>query len=327
MRGIEFTPEDPVDVITKRAVIAEREDFDVVLTSCHYNNRDPLVALSQIATRTSQVNVGPAAANPYDIHPARLCSAMATLNEASEGRAIMGIAPGDASTLTNLGISRNSPLRRVLETMRVARELWDGQTVSHDGTFTLQDASLNYDVGNIPIFVGAQGPHMLQMSAKYADGVLVNASHPNDYEWASKHIEKGLKDRVRGDDLDRVAYVCVSIAEDENEAREAARPPVAFVTSGAPDHVLDRHGVNATKAATIGQHIERGEFNQAFELVSQPMIDAFAAAGDPEAVSERLSKIRPHVDGFVIGAPLGPREETAISLAATALDRLNLTSG
>jgi len=322
MNGIELTPEQPVDRVADLAARAEAAGFDAVLASCHYNNRDPFVALSRIAAATEDVAVGPAAANPYDTHPVKLASAVATVDEVSDGRGVFGVAAGDRSTLANLGYESERPLRRVLESFKVAQRLWDGETVSHDGTFEATDAALNYDAGDIPVYVGAQGPHMVRMSAKHADGVLLNASHPDDFAWAADRVAEGLAERPdeRGE-FDFTAYASVSVAEREDAAREAARPPVAFIVGGAAPPVLSRHDIDADLAAEIGATIEAGEFREAFGMVTPAMIDAFSVAGTEETVAERLAEILSYADGVVAGAPLGPDLETAVSLAGAAIDR------
>jgi 5,10-methylenetetrahydromethanopterin reductase len=322
MKGIELTPEHPIDRIVDLAERAEAAGFDAAFASCHYNNRDPIATLTRIASATDEIRVGPAAANPYASHPVKLASQVATLDEVSDGRALYGIAAGDRSTIANLGYDHDDALRRVLESFKIAQDLWDGQTVTHEGTFTARDASLNYDVGSIPVYVGAQGPHMIRMSAKHADGVLLNASHPADFEWAAERVADGLAERPdhRGE-FDVGAHVSVSVADDDDAAREAARPPVAFIVGGAAPPVLDRHGVDTDLAADIGEAIEAGEFSEAFAAVTPAMIDAFAVAGTEETVAERLSDIAEYTDSIVASAPLGPDLESAVSLAGAALDR------
>ena len=326
MKAIELTPEHPVEEVRRLAERAERAGFDTIFASNHYNNRDPFQTLSSIAAATDSVRLGPGVVNPYETHPVRLASRMATLDEYSGGRGVFGIGAGDASTLANLGVERDSPLRRVLETFKVAQQLWTGDTVDHDGTFRATDASLNYAVGEIPVYVGAQGPHMLRMSGKHADGVLVNAAHPADLSWSADRIEEGRSERPddRGD-LDVAAYASVSVAEDEDRAREAARPPVAFIVGSTAPPVLDRHGLDHDRAERIGDAIERGDFETAFEAVTPEMIDAFAIAGTKATVADRIEEAMNHVDSFVAASPLGPDLETAIELAAEALEDATAT--
>jgi 5,10-methylenetetrahydromethanopterin reductase len=323
--GIELTPDRPVAEIAEYAAQAEEAGFDTVLASCHYNNRDPFLALAAIARATDDVRIGPAAANPYTTHPVKLASQTATLQEASDGRALLGIGAGDRSTLSSLGIEFDRPLRRVLESFRVARELWAGETVDHEGTLEARDASLGYAVEPLSVYVGAQGPHMLRMSGKHADGALVNASHPADLEWSAERIAEGLDDRPEKygdpDEFDAAAFASVSIAAEGERAREAARPPVAFIVGGAAEPVLDRHDIDPERASEIGESLASGEFTEAFEAVTPAMIEAFAIAGTPETVEEKIGEVLEHVDSVVCGSPLGPDKEEAISLLGAATDR------
>lgn len=319
MRGIELTPEHPVSELVEIGETAEEEGFDTLFASCHYNNRDPFVVLDRVAAATEEIRVGPGVANPYESHPVSLASRVATLQEASDGRAVCGLGAGDRSTLSNLGIDRDRPLRRVLETMKVSQKLWAGERVDHDGTFQATDAGLNYEIDPAPVYVGAQGPHMIRMAAKHADGVLVNASHPKDFAWADEQVEKGLEERPseRGN-FDFAAYASVSVAEDEVAAREAARPPVAFIAGGAAPPVLERHDIDRELAEKIGTNIESGDFSDAFEAVTPAMIDAFCIAGTPETVSEKISSVLAYADSFVAGSPLGPDPKEAVSLVGAA---------
>lgn len=328
MIGIELTPERPVARLGDLGKQAEQAGFDTVFASSHYNNRDPFVALDRIARRTDTVRLGPGVANPYDTHPVALASRVATLSEASGERAVFGIGAGDASTLANLGVDREQPLRRVLETAQIARALFAGERVDHDGTFVARDAALNFheSIGEVPIYVGAQGPQMIEMAAKHADGVLVNGSHPRDFEWAATRVESGLEQRPNGNrPFDFAAYASVSVAEDAEAARRAARPPVAFIAAGAPPPVLDRHHVDPELAGRIGDHIADGGFTEAFEAVSEQMLDAFCIAGTPETVEADIESVLSYADSFVAAAPLGPEIESAIDLIGPVLDRSRAT--
>ena len=45
--------------------------------------------------------------------------------------------------------------------------------------------------------MGAQGPKMLETAGEIADGVLINASNPKDYEAAMPMIKKGIGDQAK----------------------------------------------------------------------------------------------------------------------------------
>ncbi len=320
MIGVELAPEHPVSELAEYGVAAERGGFDTVFLSHHYNNRDQFAALTAVAGATEDVRLGPGVANPYETHPVTLASRMATLDEYADGRGLFGVGPGDAQTLSNLGIERERPLGRVLETFRVARDLWTGESVTHDGTFEAEDAALNYAPGPVPVYVGAQGPHMTRMAAKHADGVLFNGAHPRDYEWASERVAEGLADRPDAHgEFDFAAYAPVSVARDAKPARAAARVPVAFVVGSAAAPLLDRHGIDHEAAGDVGEAVAAGAFSTAADRVTDRMLSAFAIAGTPADVQAQVEAVLEHADSFVAASPLGPDLAAAIPLTGTAL--------
>ena len=324
MLGIELTPEHPIDRIVELGGRAERAGYDTVFVSHHYNNRDAFAALSRLAAETTDVRLGPGVVNPLETHPVTLASRVATLDEASGGRGVFGVGPGDPSTLRNLGLGDERGLRPVLESFETARRLWAGERVDGGRTFDAEDAGLNYQPpqgASIPAYVGGEGPHMCRMAGKRADGLLFNGSHPADLSWARDRVSEGIEaaDDKTAEDFDLAAYAAVSVARDEAAARDAARAPVAFVAAGSPPPVLDRHGIDGERASEIGDAISAGEFSEAFELVTPAMIDAFCVAGTPETAAERIETLLEHADSLVVGSPLGPDLEEAITLAAEAV--------
>jgi 5,10-methylenetetrahydromethanopterin reductase len=321
MLGIELTPEHPVDRIADLGVRAADAGFDTAFVSSHFFNRDPFVACDRLA-RATDIRVGPGVINPYETHPVTLASRVASLDEVSDGRAVYGVGPGDPSALRSLGLADDRGLRSVLEAFSVARDLWAGGTVDHDGTFRASGADLKFEPpqgADIPVYVGGEGPHMCRMAGKHADGLLFNGSHPDDLAWARDRIDEGAEDRPdeRGE-VALAAYASVSVAEDADAARELAVQPVAFIAAGAAPPVLDRHGLDADRAERIGEHLSAGDFSAAFAEVTPAMVDAFCMAGTPETVADRMAAVLDHADSLVVGSPLGPDLETAVKLAGAA---------
>jgi 5,10-methylenetetrahydromethanopterin reductase len=320
MLGIELTPEHPVSRIADLGVLAEDAGFDTAFVSCHHFNRDPFVALDRIARQTDTIYVGPGTANPLEIHPVTLASRVASLQETSDGRAVYGIGPGDPSSLGSLGLAENRGLRPVLEAFKTAQKLWAGETVSHDGSFKADRAELKFDIeDDIEVHIGGEGPHMCRMAGKHADGLLFNGSHPDDLAWARDRVEEGKSDRPdsRGPFV-LSAYAAVSIAEDGDAAREAARAPVAFIASGAAPPVLDRHDIDTTAVDSVREALDDSRFGDAYDAVTPAMVEAFCMAGTPETVAARMAAVHEHTDGLVVGSPLGPDLDTAVDLAGKA---------
>jgi 5,10-methylenetetrahydromethanopterin reductase len=266
------------------------------------------------------MRIGPGTVNPLETHPVTLASRTASLQEASDGRAVYGIGPGDPSSLGTLGLADDRGLRPVLEAFQTARRLWAGETVTHEGTFAADRAELKFDVeGDIPVHVGGEGPHMCRMAGKHADGLLFNGSHPDDLAWARDRVEEGNADRPDSHgDFALSAYAAVSVAEDGDAAREAARAPVAFIASGAAPPVLDRHGIDSEAVEEVQAALADSRFGDAYAAVTPAMVEAFCIAGTLETVTERMAALSEYADGVVVASPLGPDTDAAVELAAEA---------
>lgn len=317
--GVEFVPEKPINEIVDYATTADDLDFDYMWITDHYNNRNVYATLAMIAEKTDSINIGPGVTNPYTIHPAETASSMATLDELSDGRAVLGIGPGDKTTLKALGVDWEKPLTRTKESIDIMKQLLAGNAVSSEGSgqFDLSGCKLNFSPeSEIPVYIGAQGPNMLKMAADKGDGILINASHPKDFEYAVGRIEEGVKESGRKmEDVDIAAYASFSVDEDKKSAKEAVVPPVAFIVAGLPDKVLERHGISKDAAETIGNALGEGNFGPAFGSVTDEMIEAFSVYGTPEDCVERIEELRDiGVTQIVAGSPIGPDKKDSMKI-------------
>lgn len=316
--GIEFVPVTTIDGLVSSIVQAENVGFDYVWVTDHYTNRCVYIALTVAALNTKRVMLGTGVTNPFHIHPAWTASAIATLNEVSNGRAVLGLGPGDRSTLGQIGISLEKPLTVVRETVEIIRKLWAGEVVNFTGdVFHLSNARLSFKPSvPIPIYIGAQGPKMLELAGAIGNGVLINASHPKDFEYAIRYIRDGAARAGRRiEEIDVAAYAALSVDEDAIKAREAARSVVAFIVAGAPDNVLERHGIKKEEVEVVRGALAKGDIPRASKAVSDASLEAFSISGTPEECISKIEQLlKIGVTQFVAGSPLGPKKKAAIDI-------------
>jgi 5,10-methylenetetrahydromethanopterin reductase len=317
--GIELVPSIKYYELEYYTKIAEDNRFDFVWLTDHYNNRNVYSMLTLLALKTRTIKMGAGVVNPYHIHPAVIASAIATVNEVSGGRAVLGIAAGDKVTLERIGISWKKPLTRLKEAVEIIRSLHSGKPVTFAGNFfRLSNAKLEFKPGNIPIYIGAQGPKMLQLAAKIGDGALINASHPKDFEEAKKNIDVGL-DEVGKARFDTVAYTSTSVDRDREKARNAAKIVVAFIVAGSPDLIFERHSLDEKSVEKVRDALNaaftKGEWAEVPKAVNDEMIDVFSITGTPDDVMDRVERLlKAGVTQVVAGSPIGPNKKKAIEL-------------
>ena len=318
MFGIEFVPSDPVLKLAHYTKLAEDNGFDNVWITDHYNNRDVYTTLAVLAQNTNRIKLGTGVTNPYTRNAAITAQSIGAINEISGGRAILGIGPGDKATFDAMGIEWTKPLTTVSENVAVIKEYLSGKKVSYQGErVSINGAKLAFKPGKIPIYIGAQGPKMLELSGKIADGVLINASHPKDFEFAIKQINAGAKAAGRNPkDIDVGAYACFSIDKKEDKARNEAKIVVAFIVAGSPDAVLERHNIDVAAKKDIGGAIAKGDFGSLMGgMITDDMIDAFSICGTPDVCNSRIEELKKiGVTQIIVGSPIGPNKEKSIKL-------------
>jgi 5,10-methylenetetrahydromethanopterin reductase len=157
---------------------------------------------------------------------------------------------------------------------------------------------------------------MLQLAGKIGNGVLINASHPDDIERAVKFVKQGSDEAGRKfEDIDVAAYTSFSISDDEADARKPVIPVVAYIVAGSPAEVLERHGISPEIAIKIRGALANRNWGEAFGSVDSHMIDTFTVCGTPDICIEKINELfKMGVTQFVTGSPLGPDKKTAINL-------------
>jgi 5,10-methylenetetrahydromethanopterin reductase len=320
--GIEFVPGNVnVKQVVNFCKLAESKDIDFAWITNHYNNRHCYAVLAAVAQATSTIKMGPGIMNSFTDTPAAMASFFCTLNEISDGRATLGIGPGDLSTLPKIAIQGDKPVARLEEAVVQIRKLCAGEQVNKSGMkffdydgAKLTGVTLPDKKKGVPIYIGAQGPKVLELAGKVGDGALINASNPKDFHIAIPIIKKA-SDAVGKKNFDIGAYTAMSIDRSEKKARNAAKIVAAFIAAGSPEALLTRHGLDLNNVAKIKAALGKFDFKTVGELVGDKEIDAFTIAGTPEMVKAKCDDLtKAGVTQIIFGSPLGPDMTTSIRL-------------
>jgi len=316
--GIEFVPNEPISKIVKLVKLAEDVGFEYTWITDHYNNKNVYETLALIADGTETIKMGPGVTNPYVRSPAITASAVATLDELSNGRATLGIGPGDKATFDALGIEWTKPVSTIKDAIAMMTTLMSGGKTETGaqlgGVKTVQE--------KIPIYMGAQGPMMLKTAGGYSDGALINASNPKDFAAAVPMIKEGAEEQGKSlSDVDVAAYTCCSIDDDAGKALGAAKIVVAFIAAGSPPPVFARHGLPTDTGAKFGGMLAKGDFGGAIGAVNDALMEAFSVVGTPAEFVPKIEALgKMGVTQYVAGSPIGPDKEKSIKLLGEVID-------
>ena len=226
---------------------------------------DPLTLLAAVAARTRRAALGTAVFLPALRNPVVLAHQLATVDQISEGRLVLGA--GIANDLPNIraefaaaGVPFEGRVGRMMEGLRLCRALWSGKAVDWDGRWRIEAGVLGpmpYSSGGPPIWLaGSVGP-ALERAARHFDGWFsIEPSLPRWREqWAEVRQVVGATGRNA---REFVAAIYVTLAIDEDAGRAEQRID-AFLENyyGQPASVLrQRQACYGGPAAGAGNYLK-----------------------------------------------------------------------
>ena len=257
--------------------------------------------MAAFAASTERIKIGSGVIDIWTRNPARLASLFSTLDDLAPGRIICGLGAWWDPLAAKVGIDRRKPLGVMREVVESVRRLLANETVTFDGEYVhLDGVELDYvhqerRPKQVPIYIGATGMKMMELTGEIADGVVLNYLVSPAYNvQAMEHLTVGAERAGRSiDDIDRPQLVVCSVDDDRQVALDAARllvtqylgqQPHIMKASGVPQELLDRIGEVLTWPATHDEVVE------ASRLVPDDVVQMICAAGTPDEVLAKVGE-------------------------------------
>src|SRR6478752_8011731 len=134
----------PIPQMVERAKLAEASGYDALWVADERFYREVYSTLAILAQHTSRVKLGTCVTDPFARHPALTAMAIATLDEISNQRAILGVGAG-ISGFPELGVVRKKPAVAIREMIEVVRVLLKGEPLDfHGDVVVLHNGKLSF---------------------------------------------------------------------------------------------------------------------------------------------------------------------------------------
>lgn len=325
--GIVLEPRNQLGETVERARMAENHGFEFIgITDGQMIWRDVSVALTASAAATQRIHMGPWVTNPVTRHLAVTANFIASLDEFSGGRAILGIGNGDDSVRT-IGASpaKMSELGAIVDSIR---DLIDGKEVQNQSGVGWKIRTGGSERQRIPIYWAGANPKSFEYGIKHADGLVISGFI--DEGWLTWMLDTvGAVVEKTGRQPKLIFNSSVSVDKDGDAAREAVRPYVASgLRYGSAARVSDwgDAGVERMRAAYDPYHHFRASNQAAVALVPDAMIPKKSISGTPEEAARSMQAVIDRgVTSFSI-MPMGNVERTIELLATEVRPRLQVKS-
>lgn len=286
------------------AKYAEGKGFDAVWQAESRLVRDAIVPMAAYAAVTERIKVGSGVINNWTRNIGLLASTLLTLDDLAPDRIICGIGAWWDPLAKNVGINRTKPLKAMEETITILRRLLNMENVTFEGEF-VQVNGIELDVvhgrreaRNVPIYIGATGGKMIEMTGRIADGIVMNYCVPVEYnDHAIEQLEKGLKESGRKlEDFDRPQLIVCSVDEDHDVAIDSTRELLTQYLAQQP-HIALASGVSMDIVeqiqAILGWPATHEQIQAAKHLVPEDLIHRITASGTPD---EARAKVQEYID-------------------------------
>lgn len=302
----------------KYARYAESKGFEAVWHAESRLARDAIIPLAAIAAVTDRIKLGTGVINNWTRNVGLTAASFLTLDELARDRCILGIGAWWDPLAWKVGIQRTRPLRAMREYVTVLQRLFRMETVTFEGEFVnVRDIRLDvvYTDPNkprsIPIYIGATGWDMIELTGQIADGIVLNYLVSPDYnKRAMQHLEKGAKRAGRkAEEIDRPQLVVCSLDEDAEKALDNARPLVAQYLGQQP-HIAKASGVEDALIKEVtealgGWPAKPGGLERAQKLVDDKLVQLITASGTPEDCRKKVREYSQYGCTCPILYPLG----------------------
>ena len=283
---------------------AEANGFEAVWQAESRLVRDAIVPMAAFAATTERLKVGSGVINNWTRNPAIIAATFLTLDDLAPDRILLGIGAWWDPLARKVGIHRHRPLTAMREVVESVRQLLTLERVSYEGDFVhFDDIQLDVVHGrkearNVPIYIGATGPQMLELTGEIGDGVVLNyLVSPKYNENAMARLEAGAKRAGRSiEEIDRPQLVVCSLDADRDKALNNARKLVTQYLGQQP-HIMKASVGSQELLDEINQVLTwpatEEEIEAAMTLVPDDVVQMITASGTAE---ECRAKVREYVE-------------------------------
>jgi 5,10-methylenetetrahydromethanopterin reductase len=282
---------------------AENRGFEAVWQAESRLVRDAIVPMAAYAAVTEKLKIGSGVINNWTRNIGLLASTFLTLDDLAPNRVICGIGAWWDPLAKNVGINRTKPLTAMKETITIMKKLLNMERVTFDGEFVhVNGIELDVVHGrreprNVPIFIGATGDQMMEMTGELADGVVMNYCVPPEYNLkALELLAAGAKKAGRNfDEIDRPQLVVCSVDTDHDKAIDTTRELLTQYLAQQP-HIAKASGVSqeiVTQIQSIlGWPATHEQIQKAKHLVPEDLVLRITASGTPEEARKKVDEYK-----------------------------------
>ena len=222
--------QETVELVTAAAELGLDSVFGIHHYLAHLQTPQPLTLLARLIPVSGDMELGTGVYISTLAHPVHIAEEVATLDQLSEGRVILGVGAGyRRDEFRSFGVNSKTIGRRFVESLEVLRALWSGRPVTHRGEFfQLQDQTISVlpaRPGGPALWIGANAPKTIRRAARIGDAWLPS---PNvKPRWAIGNLQSFRREAQAHGRLEHISRYPIlreaHVSTSRGQAEEAGR--------------------------------------------------------------------------------------------------------
>jgi 5,10-methylenetetrahydromethanopterin reductase len=234
---------------------------------------------------------------------------------------------------SRIGVERKKPLKAMREHIEALRQLFTMKEVTYQGEFVKLDrVKLDVAFGDtsprdIPLYIGATGPKMLEMAGKICDGVVLNYVVSVDYirravDLVRQGAEKAGKSLA---DVDRPELLVCCLSDDAPQAAMMEGKALVAYYLGTEPHIMKASNVDPELIEKVQKFVgwpaTEADYRRAAQIIPDDVVRNLMAVGTSQQCRDTVAKyidagvtcpilypmmddIKPVIDAFANWNPL-----------------------
>jgi 5,10-methylenetetrahydromethanopterin reductase len=201
-----------------------------------------------------------------------------------------------------VGVDRRRPLTAMREHIESLRELFTMEEVTYQGEFVnLDRVKLDVAFGDtsprdIPLYIGATGPKMLEMAGEICDGVVLNYVVSVEYirnavELVRKGAEKAGKTL---DDVDRPELLVCCLSDDDPQAAMMEGKALVAYYLGTEPHIMKASNVDEDLIKKVQEFVgwpaTEADYRRAAQLIPDDVVRNLMAVGTGRQCRDKVAE-------------------------------------
>jgi F420-dependent oxidoreductase-like protein len=250
---------------------------------------DAFTLLGALAAQTRRLRLATGIVNVFSRTPALLAQSFATLDEQSDGRAVIGLGTSGPVVVEHWhGLPFDRPARRLREAVEILRLALTGERVDYDGEiFKLRGFRLLIRPvqPRMPIYLATLKPKAVRLTGEIADGWLPTHVSLRHVEALRAPLREGATAARRDPDgIDMAAFTLVACCDNGETARGLCREHLAYYVGGMGTFYHELlHGYAYGDIADRVQALwKAGDRAGAADAIPREVLDDLVIAGTPQ---------------------------------------------